>query len=277
MFGVTTEVNHRGDHIEVSGFEASALLDGMPLPYPPPGRSLSSLPEGFDSWWRKLWYAFDLPNPSTFPYVGVLSAEDLATTERFVTVTEALAVSAVVNSESETRVDLGNGLVPATVEERFPALDAQAGFASLLRQCHAQESGSYSAVRRIMFDVVRGLKTRESEPCLAVLSVWRKSEKELHNRSLHQIMYDRFFMDEQWPEFNVKEAKTPDELLRIFNYGDLIHWGRGRDQLETEPLGASQQRMDFLRAALGLTHFYIGFGVLVRAATTSPDSLLTPA
>ena len=73
---------------------------------------------------------------------------------------------------------------------------------------------------------------------------------------------------------------SPETLISTFQYGDLIHWTDKRSVIEaadSDPFQRALLRMDFLEAATGLTHVYLGFSLVVRAALNAPAENETPA
>ena len=68
----------------------------------------------------------------------------------------------------------------------------------------------------------------------------------------------------------VGEDVSPTSLISIFQYGDLIHWGkRGDDHkalMEQNSFFAQRDQMDYLESVIQLSHFYLGYSLLVRAA-----------
>lgn len=280
--GVITHAVPVGDRINLQCQTADVLLASLPLPFQPPGIGLADNPSGFLHWWRKLLYVFDLPNPSFFPpLASPLDAEALHVAERFVAVTRTLASSAVVSSNASITGSQEDDQSEMVTIGDFPRAESQAGFASFLRQCHgADEPAGYKRVHDILW-----LALRDNDPGrdtgLAFLRTWHGAAKRLDKRSLRQLMYDTFVDREGWRVFSDLQEKTsPEQLLKTFNYGAFLHWGDTRDRIlstDTAPFEAAHQQLDFLIAAVGLAHLYIGFGELVRSAITPPDRLLLPS
>jgi hypothetical protein len=85
------------------------------------------------------------------------------------------------------------------------------------------------------------------------------------------LIRDRLVRDAGAKVLDYQEAHTPKELIRTYDYGELLHWGKERHTLEAwekDEFLANERRMAFLAAASGLAHAYIGFGELARAATS---------
>ncbi len=68
---------------------------------------------------------------------------------------------------------------------------------------------------------------------------------------------------------------SPTQLFSTYQYGDLIHWGSKRDALravESDPFDSAWTRIQFLDAATALTHLYLGFALIVKAALGRPET-----
>lgn len=271
--GIITDAMPTGDKLHVSCSSPAVLLKDMPLPFNPPAIRLASDPAGFNHWWRQMVYVFDLPDPLSFPPILASWADaDRLVLDRFVSVTHGLAASGVVSSGASVQVQPPVDGMPEAVTVDFPPMDLQAGFSTLLRQCHESkhDPARYDCVRRILVAASKDLSDPERSDRLATLEVWNRARKRLLHRSLEGLMCDAFVEREGWAAFQRTEECTPKDLLRIFNYGDLIHWASARDDVvpPEDAYSAAHQRFAFLQAAVGLAHFYIGFGELVRAAVT---------
>jgi hypothetical protein len=105
---------------------------------------------------------------------------------------------------------------------------------------------------------------------LAYLKAWRDAAKTLRLKSLNQLIRDRLVTDEGLQAFTYNEEHSPEYLLGLYNYGDLIHWDSDKSAVVAEfgrdPYIESDRRLAYLDAASGLAHVYIGFAELARAA-----------
>ena len=66
---------------------------------------------------------------------------------------------------------------------------------------------------------------------------------------------------------------NPAELINLFNYGELIHFGKHSDEYDkmaAEPNMEDIQNNNFMIAMLGLVHLYFGFSEVIRAAIDAP-------
>ena len=72
------------------------------------------------------------------------------------------------------------------------------------------------------------------------------------------------------------EDVRPQHVLSLFQYGDLIHWGRHAADFEvlaSDGFDYSMARSHFIDVLMQLSHFYLGYAVLVRSAMALPDPL----
>ena len=278
---VLMDVVREGDLLRCTTSSAPhCLVADKPLPWRPPGVRFATDPTGFQFWWRQLTYAFDLPNPSAFPPLPEPFPDVEATrAARFVYVTESLAASAAVSSPGGITMSPAFHGEEEIIQTDFPPVDAQVGFAGLLRQCHnASEPASFKHVHNALWLAASSAQDQEAPERITAIKDWHRAIKSLRRNSLDQLIRDKLVREEGCGIFAWQEEMSPEQLLRTFNYGDLIHWGDGRVSLSTsdDEFAVVYQRYEFLRAGLGLAHIYIGFGELVRAASTPVEKLLVP-
>lgn len=277
--GVVTEAERRGDRVHFECKGPDYLIADMPLPFTPPGAHLASNRAGFELWWRRVLYVFELPDPSLFPALSEsLPPGEAEVVARYLSVTGSLAASTVASASSRVTLTPGEDR-GKRVEWDFPPADAQAGFASLLRQCDSDnEPASYKRVRELLWQACLRADDALAEKRLASIKAWQQSRRKLRKKSADQLMREALAEREGMSVLAYCDGDAPEVLLRRFNYGDLIHWGetRGAVDVSDDVLIVAGQRRRYLDAALGLAHVYIGFGELARAATTPRDRLLVP-
>jgi hypothetical protein len=98
---------------------------------------------------------------------------------------------------------------------------------------------------------------------------WRRAQRALHGTELQRLTRRKFA-----PGMEYGSDHPPTYYLKTYNYGELIHWDRGRETLEEWEKDAFQrdwQRISFVEAATGLAYLYIGFGEVVRSALGGLD------
>lgn len=256
------------------------LLKSKPLPFPPPRAARSPDPAAFEFWWKQLTYAFELSDPALTPALpSVLSGDEVATVNRFIEVTRRLAQSEVVTSGGGMTMLPPTEGQPERVQTNFPRADAEAGFAVLLRQCSEPgEAASYRRVHNIVWRAAERTGDTRRNHRLEALREWFAALKVLRKKSVDQLVRDRLVRDEGATVFASQEAHSPMDLLHMYSYGDLIHWGDNRTILETtgSEFEAASLRFRFLGGAVGLAHGMIGYGEVIRAVTSQPGNLFLP-
>ncbi|CAL9296414.1 hypothetical protein SUDANB52_02536 [Streptomyces sp. SudanB52_2052] len=61
----------------------------------------------------------------------------------------------------------------------------------------------------------------------------------------------------------------PEALVRLFQYGDLIHWGEGAEELghlSNDEFNHAWNTLRYLEIVIQLSHFYLGYSLLAKAA-----------
>lgn len=104
----------------------------------------------FEQQWKLLNYAFDLPDPSTFPAIGhQLTTEDRSAIDRYIkTCRELEGFSVLVNDRT---LHLSGGMGRETkVSFTMPAKEIILGFAVRFRQLHSDDPASYTVVKNII-------------------------------------------------------------------------------------------------------------------------------
>jgi hypothetical protein len=227
-------------------------------------------PQVFNFWWKQLDYVFGLPNPRSFPPLPALATEELDIVRRYVRVAAELAESGVLNALREGfNVQWPSGPTgPEEIEKRFSRKDLQVGFAGLLRQCDSsKEPAHYERVRGILWVAANAAQDDKHDERIKQLRAWSHATKELHKKSLNQLLRDKLVQEEGLSVFEYDEEHSPAQLLSIYNYGELLHWDKNRDiiaEFERDEYVESDRRLAYLEAAGALGHLYSGFGELAR-------------
>jgi hypothetical protein len=250
------------------------LIVEKPLQFPAPLAEHGSEPEPFEFWWKQLAFVFELPDPRTFPELPApLTDERQAIVDRYIAVAEDLARSRVIGAVDDgftVRID-DNTDETAEVLARLPSKEIQLGFAGLLRQLDSKEElASFSKTCDALWFAADAAQDEHHSRRLHQLKAWRRAAGQLHANSLNQLLRKKLVSEHGFRVLAYEEVHAPQYLLSAYGYGDLLHWGRKRDVVaafEADELSAAEQRSAFLAGAIGLTHIYMGFAVLARAAT----------
>ncbi|HEX4838340.1 MAG TPA: hypothetical protein VFV03_07455 [Solirubrobacteraceae bacterium] len=244
------------------------------LRFPAPLSHRSSQPEGFEFWWKMLEFVFALPAPDAFPPLSnAPSKADREILDRFIHTAEEMAESSLLSGRNEMTVNIGEGGVQESVETEFVTNEITRGFATLFRQMHSTEKSDPARFVRV-HEILKQTNERAKDDRVSErarqLDAWKKARASLLQENLKVRVGQKLRAEGRMPAGIPGEGgMSPQTLISAYQYGDLIHWGHHRDKLEAvadDPFQDAHQRMQFLDAAAGLSHLYMGFSLLVRAA-----------
>lgn len=242
------------------------------LTFAPPYADRSANPNGFSYWWQMMQLVFDLPNPHRFPALPDFSQGDRKILHRYVATCQELAESTVLSHKGGVTVKIKDQNAEPDLRIDFPPKEAIRGTTVLFRQlANPGELASYSKVRKIV-----GKRIHEARDAhTAQREEWQKGWNSAHsqlNAGLLPAMADRKALTLRGAHPSVLvvgEDVRPQELIKIFQYGDLIHWGdklEAHEALHQDPYSSAFETMNFLQVVSQLGHFYLGYSLLVRAA-----------
>lgn len=213
-----------------------------------------------------------MEDPRPFPAIGreLFSESQLETLDRYVDAAEELAESEVLNGEHKVTVGMDED--EESVEAAFPKGENLRGFSVLFRQFYSDdETASFDSVRKIVGKVAAKMEDEQEKRRLTKLKVWKKAQGRMRGRALEMLVLEQLIKDGRAPAGALElHRESPSYLISLYNYGELIHFGKQRAQLrkvvDAGPFEASWTKMEFLIAVAGLCHLYVGFAVLVEAA-----------
>jgi hypothetical protein len=167
-------------------YESLATHDEV-LRFPAPLAERAGSPAGFEFFWKMLDFAFELPDPTTFPRLGAMpSGRDAVTLGRYVTATEEMAGSALLSGDDAFHVkvkDGGRGI--EAIETTFSNNEITRGFTTLFRQFDSsREAGSFDAVQGILRRANDACPDERSPQRLAQLTTWGKARASLRGANL---------------------------------------------------------------------------------------------
>ena len=271
---ITTFDEEPGSARYVAEGVAVFVLDD-PLRFSPPMQERGANQGAFDYWWKQLQFVFEFPDPRLFPPLEQqLAAEELNAVERFVETAGDLAESSMVNAVDRgftARKDDETG--EEIVEAAFGPKESHVGFSGLLRHCDSKAKKDGARFVRI-HEILRAAAELTSDVTskqeqVDQLEAWRAAVTLLHSRSVDQCLREKLVKQRGWKVLDYREHHRPDYLIRVYEYGDLLHWTTRSpeiDALELDAMLAAANRHSFFEAMTGLAHLYIGFGELARAA-----------
>ena len=257
--------------LEAVSFEILALE--QPLRFAPPMAELGTSPEGFEYWWKLLQFALPLADPNDFPPLGANSytGAEHATVFRYISVTRDLAASTVLNSPAKVTMQLDKNGRESIVREGFPPRDSVVGFISLFRQCYStHEEASFTNIYKLIERVNEQIGNSQKLSRRRVLKLWRFAHGQLRGWPLLELVGKELELQDKWSSRFTPHLHdlNPEQLIALFAYGDLIHWGAARNDLVAFSAGAlgAARELNFLRVAVSLAHFYAGFATLASSA-----------
>lgn len=234
--------------------------------------------KGFRHYWEMLDYVFGLPDPNTFPQLPITPGEDAEGIVRFIEMCRRLAGFSVINDATTLSVGKEEGTEDWHVRVVDPPADESfLGASAAFRQLHNDgETASFNNAYNALFKVIKTMPEEQREAVKAVVVQWRSARGKLMNhtvQTLTALKAANATLDNPISYGNI----NPDELIRTFNYGDSLHFGDAKEQLDNlliDPFHAAYYKYSALLSILGLSHLYFGFAVLLtRALGTSGSSV----
>lgn len=254
----------------LEGTTPDALVKEQKLRFDPP-----ISPEGnkdkYRESWRRLQFALDMASPYDFPRSLQFDAKEKAVLARFRQVAMALGDSAVINASWSFKATFKPGQEDV-VDGKLPSNIEMAGFATFLRQCDVQhEKASFNKVQKILG---KSLTTQTPEIQAAggrILKSWRKARADMKKAFIDQLVVRRLVAAGQAsPDSMPTYPWTPERLMKMFQYGELIHWGDEKEQLSKVTAVSPGQRryieFRFVEAAQYFGYFYVGITALIDRA-----------
>ncbi|WP_433524031.1 hypothetical protein ACQPZ2_01990 [Nocardia pseudovaccinii] len=247
----------------------------VPLKFKPPLIERATDPSTFEYNWQHLTYAFDLPDPTEFPaFTQPVEQADRRNLMRFVQVCEKTSTYSVVSHKGGLTLSMEGGdtnLIFDRVED-----EVAVGFSVRFRQLHSSSAGDpdFSNVANILAKYAKQETGVDAEKRMGIIAEWRRARGQLMNRPLLNIVCrmvlekngcrpDQIEKQEMYGDVN------PTDIINLFNYGELIHFGKRSedyDELADDPDQEGIQHHNFMVSMLGLIHLYFGFSRVILAA-----------
>lgn len=260
--------------LNAKSFETLALSEPLRFPVPLLATSHSDREDSL-YFWKLLQFSFPVADPATFPAIDatLLTAEDRQALRRFVDTASTLADSALLRSDATVTITFDDETNQPTVQQsNFPSKEIVVGVVTLFRQCFTPgEPASFIATYNRLERLNR-VKTDDAnyEVRAQALRTWRVVHGRLRALSLLEHVGEELTRrGEMGGEIPRSHDLNPEQLISLYAYGDLIHWGDKREALAlfgAEADLTAVRELDFLKVVTSLIHFYVGFAVLVRNA-----------
>jgi hypothetical protein len=261
------QARSEGRTVPITSFSVEEAVNNGTFRFAPPLIERSPRPTDLYLMWRAFQFVFDeIADPRSFPAMPQTPPnDDLAVFRRYVAAAEELAESELLCGSDGVSVRWDAATAVKEVESHFTSKEITRGFAVLLRQFDStDEPASFQRVsgrlRKISGEVVDNHERRRCDQ----IDAWRRAQGALRGAELQRLARQKIA-----PSMEYGSDHPPTYYLKAYNYGELIHWDRGRETLEAwgqDDFQRAWQRMSFLEAATGLAYLYIGFSEVVRTA-----------
>jgi hypothetical protein len=230
-------------------------------------------------WWPNLVLLFDLPRPDAFPPFTVgPSPDQAATISRYHLQVARLTQSSALFDPASVKVSLDAGQIE-TVEATLPGYEAASSLAATFRSLYSHsEPAGFSKIAGLARSRSRA-EPEDTATRLDMISAWTRGVATLRKRQAEQLAAEKL----GWSDPPLIGGKRPDEIIRIYLYGEYLHWdrARGADQIaewQADSFSEAFFRMQFLQAVTPLAYLYMGFDQLLRYADRDVlSSRSTPA
>ncbi|WP_134768591.1 hypothetical protein [Nocardioides sp. 1609] len=269
---MTREKSRDGEvTLRASSFET--LAADHPLAFPVPYGQMVSPSTVFEGVWHYLQYVFDFHNPADFVPIpaGVLTDDDRRTLERYLRCSRGLADGQFLRHPLKLEVSFGGGREGTeVVGQDFPHAENIRGFSVLFRQLNENgEGASFHRAQTILRQAAQRADDDHTDLRIERITEWARAVGRLRAFQLHVLVGQRLVREGRYRHEGPfpGEEMSPAFLISRYNYGEDIHWGKHRDEVDAlshDPFMASWTRMLFFDAVAGLAHTFLGFSLLVR-------------
>ncbi|MBL3737096.1 hypothetical protein [Mycobacteroides abscessus] len=232
--------------------------------------------KGFRHIWEKLNYAFALPDPTQFPGLPALTAEDRVILERFVQMCRRLAGYSAINDDSRLSYKFNGSIENTEYNIDYPSEESFAAAAVCFRQLHSgREAAPFDKAKGRLSKAVQQLPEKHRSSANDILEQWKAARGKLMTELLDTIVCRKAAPPNPPPNFPISYYNIhPEDLITTFQYGDVIHFTDRRENLKTlteNSTNAAYYRYAVLLAITALSHLYFGFALLIEAAMSTRD------
>jgi hypothetical protein len=266
----------RDNLIHVTSTSPVEMVVKRPLRFPVPRLADAIAKDGFEFYWAQLQVIFDFADPAKFPELPTKpTGDDLRVLERFATKSRDLATSTVLNADGDVSISVADDGQSEQVTSNLPAPDAIAGFAAVFRQFYADERAGFKAASGILMRAALDTTDGDAGRRIEELKLWGRSVGALKSKSVERLVHEYLATEGLFPALPPEEAanypdlEIPQQAISAYFYGEHLHWGDKSiilDQRAKDPVNEALFLLGFLTAASGLSHVFIGYGVLIDAA-----------
>jgi hypothetical protein len=256
------QARSEGRTVPITSYSVEEAVANGTFRFAPPLIDRSPRPKALYVVWRAFQFVFDeIDDPATFPPIQVPLPDDaLDICRRYVAAAEDLAESELLCGDDEITIrwDRDDG---ESVESRFTSKEITRGFSVLLRQFDSNdERASFHNVYRALSTASAATTDSHAQRRARHLEGWLQARRLLQKAEIQRLARRKMGM-----EFG--NEHPPSFYFRVFNYGDLLHYGKHRGVLAGWSENDLQRhRFGFVEAAASVALIYVGFSELVRTA-----------
>ena len=157
-----------------------------------------------------------------------------------------------------------------TTETKFPPRHDQLAFAIQLRQLHGRDDAAFNRVSGLLMRLANQAQDSRRDERVRALKAWGRTRSEMLKLSLQDRLEGvALAVDadlDMVPKWKLK-GPSPEEMIKLFFYGDRIHWGAHREEYEklhAEPNKANEYEFQYLVASGQVAMFYMGYAWLIE-------------
>jgi hypothetical protein len=222
-----TIVNPLTRTVTLNSVAVEDLIHPVALAFDPPYQDLAAAgaAKGFRYMWEKLTHAFALPDPTQFPAISSLTADDRDALKKYVAGCRKLAGYSAIAHRGGFKMKSTNG--NWTVIPDFPDDELLVAAAARFRQLNNQ--GEPTAFTTASDLIIKAAKAHDPD-LIQLVAKWRKARAALLNRTIATIICDMTLPEgPRRDNFPVSFGNLrPQDLFNTYFYGDFLHVGNSR-------------------------------------------------
>jgi hypothetical protein len=220
--------------------------------------------------WQMIQWVFRLPPLELKVDLTRLDPGEHDILDRYVSKAAEMAASPYLGFPSSLNISFG--IDREEILANFPNRESTAGFLVGFRQYFdAGETASYARVHLIVRSTAAAQDLRDD---VKLLDAWGRVHKKLCRRppktwvelKVHRRDTDKTGSGTNAGITNLHHPRT-SELIETYLYGDMVHYGSGRDRLAaigSEEFSAASHEMSLHEGVAGLSMFYLGVASGIR-------------
>lgn len=245
----------------------AVLPEDLLFPIPLVDEALN--PDTFSYHWQQLTYAFKLPSPANFPALTHLTDDERLMLRQYVKNARKLAKYSVFG-DTLGSFDITHEDGERFVNANLPSEEAFTAASATFRQLNNQnDEASFDKVKAVLERAISQEGSSKRARGQKLLKPWLAARKQLAKQMIETIIARKLVGDKDERPPYTFEGVNPSKLIKTYNYGDTLHWGKEREalaELTADPDLEKFWMHCVLSSMLTMSHFYFGFARAVEAA-----------